>query len=111
MRVIGEAERQYDLMVVDTPPTSVVADAVPLVTRAGGITWSRVSARPTRDGAGNLSNQLRNLNAPVLGIVVNALGSDSEAYGYGYAMATPPATARNQRSPRFLAPERSAHGN
>jgi Mrp family chromosome partitioning ATPase len=40
----------------------------------------------TRDVAGTLRDQLANLDAPVLGIVVNGVPMDTRAY-YGYAGA------------------------
>jgi succinoglycan biosynthesis transport protein ExoP len=82
--VIANAEREYDLVVIDTPPTSVVSDAVPLVKQVGGVIVVGRIGKTTRDAATHLRNQLRNLGAPVLGVVVNTVRSDSESYGYGY---------------------------
>jgi polysaccharide biosynthesis transport protein len=82
--LLALAEEQYDLVVVDTPPTSVVSDAIPLVTQVGGVIVVGRLAKTTRDAAMHLRNQLRNLDAPILGVVVNAVGSESEAYGYAY---------------------------
>jgi succinoglycan biosynthesis transport protein ExoP len=85
--VIRTGESKYDLLVIDTPPASVVSDAIPLVNQVGGVIVVSRLARTTREAATHLRNQLRNLDAPVLGVVVNATGSDSEAYGYGYSYA------------------------
>ncbi len=82
--VIAEAERSYDLLVIDTPPTSVVSDAIPLLSQVGGVIVIARLKKTTRDAAAHLRNQLRNLDARILGVVVNAVGRDSEAYGYGY---------------------------
>ena len=35
--IIREAEHDYDLVVIDTPPTSVVSDAIPLVKEVSGV--------------------------------------------------------------------------
>ena len=85
--LISVADQSYDLLVIDTPPTSVVSDAIPLVTQVGGVIVVARLAKTTREAATHLRNQLRNLDAPVLGVVVNAIGSDSETYGYGYGYA------------------------
>jgi Mrp family chromosome partitioning ATPase len=82
--VLDKAEREYDFIVIDTPPTSVVSDAVPLVRRVGGVIVVGRLAKSTRDALTHLHNQLHHLDAPVLGVVVNALGSDAAGYGYGY---------------------------
>lgn len=85
--VIAEAERSYELLVIDTPPTSVVSDAIPLIKQVGGVIVVARLAKTTREAATHLRNQLRNLDARVFGIVVNAIGYDSGAYGYGYGYA------------------------
>jgi len=82
--VIAAAERGYDLLVIDTPPTSVVSDAIPLIKQVGGVIVVARLAKTTREAATHLRNQLRNLDARVFGIVVNAVGSDAEGYGYTY---------------------------
>jgi capsular exopolysaccharide synthesis family protein len=82
--VIAAAERSYDLLVIDTPPTSVVSDAIPLIKQVGGVIVVARLAQTTREAATHLRDQLHNLNARVFGIVVNAVGSDSDSYGYAY---------------------------
>jgi polysaccharide biosynthesis transport protein len=82
--LIRSAEERYDLVVVDTPPTSVVSDAIPLIKEVSGvIVVSRVGVS-MRDAVSRLNRQLRNLNAPLLGVVVNGLKDPSATYGYGY---------------------------
>ena len=70
------AEREYDFIVVDTPPASVVPDAIPLVSQVGGVLVVSRLGRTTRGSMINLRDQLSNLAAPVLGVVVNAVGRD-----------------------------------
>lgn len=90
--VISAAEKSYDLVVIDTPPTSVVSDAIPLVNQVGGVIVVVRLAKTSREAAIHLKNQLSHLDAPVLGAVVNAIGSGGEAYGYGYGYAEAYAT-------------------
>lgn len=82
--LIDRAEREYEFVVIDTPPTSVVPDAIPLVKRVGGVIVVGRLAKSTRESVTNLRDQLQNLDAPTLGVVVNAIGSDADGYGYGY---------------------------
>lgn len=82
--LIHESEGAYDLVVIDTPPTSVVSDAIPLVREVSGV---MVVVRPGYTARGallQLKSQLENLDAPTLGVVLNALSTDSRSYGYGY---------------------------
>ena len=63
----------YDFVVVDTPPTSLISDALPLVRRVdGAVVVSRIG-QSTRDGVAHCLRQLRELNAPLLGFVANAM--------------------------------------
>jgi capsular exopolysaccharide synthesis family protein len=82
--LLQEAERTYDLVVIDTPPTSVVPDAIPLVTEVSGVIVVGRMGKTTRDQAAHLRTQLANLDAPTLGVVVNSLDARREDYGYGY---------------------------
>ncbi len=83
-QVLAQAEDRYDLVVVDTPPTSIVSDAIPLINQVGGVIVVGRLGKTTREAATHLRNQLRNLDAPVLGVVVNGIGSEAGSYGYGY---------------------------
>jgi capsular exopolysaccharide synthesis family protein len=93
------AER-FDLVIIDTAPSTAVSDAIPLLRLVSGvIVVNRVDAI-TRDSAHNLRDHLRKLGAPVLGVVANAVAATGRygyGYGYGYAEAneylTSPETA------------------
>lgn len=75
-------EHRYDRVVIDTPPVAVVADAVPLVTTVSGVLVVVRVNRSRRDAAEHLRDQLRNLGAPTLGIVVNGIPARTKTY-YG----------------------------
>lgn len=72
----------YELVVVDTPPTTIVADAIPLLAEADGvIVVARVRAT-MRPALRTLQTQLGNLNAHVLGVVANAVRTSGSGYYY-----------------------------
>lgn len=74
----------YDLVIIDTPPIGVVSDAIPLIHMVDGIiVVSRVN-HSRRDHALRLVKQLRELNAHVLGLVVNAAETSDLGGYYGY---------------------------
>jgi capsular exopolysaccharide synthesis family protein len=82
------AESRYDLVIVDTPPTSVVSDAIPLTREVSGVLVVCRLGQSTIDAVTRLRDQLRHLDAPVLGVVVNGLKSGDGGYGYyGYGAA------------------------
>jgi receptor protein-tyrosine kinase len=76
----------YDLVVIDTPPTAVVADAIPLMSRVSGVLVVSQAGRSSRDAAAQLRVQLERLGAPALGVVANRVkvGRGGGYYGYGY---------------------------
>jgi polysaccharide biosynthesis transport protein len=80
--VLREVEQAYELVVVDTPPTSVVSDAVPLVKEVSGVVIVARVGQTTRESATRLRNQLDHLGAHVFGVVVNAIGQAGAGYGY-----------------------------
>ncbi|HKP91732.1 MAG TPA: polysaccharide biosynthesis tyrosine autokinase [Thermoleophilaceae bacterium] len=83
-QVVREAEQEYDLVIIDTPPTSVVSDAIPLVSQTSGVIVVVRSDKTNRDGLRQLRDQLANLDARLLGVVLNSLGRDVESYAYAY---------------------------
>ncbi len=81
--LIVSAEREYDLVVIDTPPTTIVSDAIPLVKQVSGVIMVSRFNYTTRDAARHLQRQLEHLDAPMLGVVVNGVRSEAGGY-YGY---------------------------
>jgi receptor protein-tyrosine kinase len=76
---------QFDLVIIDSPPTSVVSDAIPLLRLVSGVVIvSRIDVT-TRDATRHLREQLRKLRAPTLGVIANAVPLRGRGYyGYGY---------------------------
>jgi polysaccharide biosynthesis transport protein len=97
--LIHGAEADYDLVVIDTPPTSVVSDAIPLVKQVSGVIVVCRLGKTTRESASHLRQQLENLEANTLGVVVNSVGRQS-GYGYAYAYGYGYGTGSEQQQPR-----------
>jgi len=71
--------------VIDSPPTGVVSDAFPLLSKVDGVLVVARMGNTTRDASERLREQLQRLNAPVLGVVANAIKlGRRRKYGYGY---------------------------
>ena len=72
--LIEEAERDYDVVVLDSPPSSLAADAVALSTTVSGVVVvGRVGHTPRRPAI-ELRDHLRRVESKVLGVVVNRAG-------------------------------------
>lgn len=83
--VLGQLKARYERIVIDSPPTQAVSDAIVLATHAHTLLYvvrAGSTAIPlVQKGIGQL---LQN-NAPVNGIVLNQLDMDkAQKYGYGY---------------------------
>jgi receptor protein-tyrosine kinase len=76
------AEQNYDRVIIDTPPVSVVADAIPLMNRVSGVVVVVRLGKSRRDSAEHLREQLANIEAPVLGVVVNGAPARTSTYYY-----------------------------
>lgn len=85
----------YDLVILDTPPTSVVSDAIPLVRQVDGVIVVGRLGRSRRESMLHLRDQLENLDAPTLGVVVNGFRIETGAYGYGYGYGSKQAPPRD----------------
>lgn len=83
--VLSRLTERYDLVVLDTVPMGVVADAFPLLREVDGVIAVMRLGRSTRDSAQRLREQMDRLEAPLLGIVANGIKvRRGGKYGYGY---------------------------
>lgn len=71
--IVEAAEREYDLTILDAPPINLVADAIALARPAAGVLVVARLGGASRESATRLATQLRNLDARVLGIVLNSV--------------------------------------
>ena len=82
-----EAKDRFDLVVYDTPPLSVSADASLVAAITDGVVLVVDARRTKRRPATQAVDQLRRAHANILGVVVNRV--DSSQYGSGYYTADP----------------------
>ena len=79
--LLDEATSGYDLVVVDTAPVGVVADAIPLMSKATAVVIVGRVGRITSSEADALRAQLQRIDAPTYGLVAN-FADGEQAYGY-----------------------------
>ncbi len=108
--------------VLDTAPTGVVSDAFPLLRQVDGVIVVARMGLTTRDAAERLRDQLGRAEAPLLGVVANAIKLKRRGrygkYGYGYGyygpapgeQAEPPGAAVGEGSGSGETASRSAVG-
>lgn len=82
--LLADALKSYDAVLIDTPPLLPVTDAAALSKLVGGSLVVVDTEKATRN---QLRHALRNLDqvqAPVLGVILNKIATGSGRYGYGY---------------------------
>lgn len=82
-RMFRDFEREYDLVVFDTPPLSLITDAAAIVASVEGVlvvVRSGVTERETLDFT---LQRIRRVNGNVLGVVLNGVPS-RQSYGHHY---------------------------
>jgi capsular exopolysaccharide synthesis family protein len=82
--LIREWRKDYDHIIVDSPPVLSVTDAVLLAVQADAVTLVVRSGQTTIGAVRNASDLLLNLKAPLRGIVLNAFDLQSPDYYYYY---------------------------
>ncbi len=93
--LLAETARDYDQVLIDSPPVTLVSDARVLAASCDAAFLVLRSERSTRRGATLAWNALSSVGANLLGVVVNDLARQKGGYGdsyygygrYGYAPA------------------------
>ncbi len=82
--VLVQLREQYDHIVIDTPPTLSVTDAVVLSPRADAIVLVIRSGQTTKQALRRSRDVLMQVNAKVSGVLLNAVDLSSPDYYYYY---------------------------
>ncbi len=79
-QLIAKLEEQYDMVIVDSPPVNVVSDALVMASRVDGVLIVCKSQRTTTEELRSAYRALANIEAPVLGTVLNDLSQGRIGY-------------------------------
>ena len=82
--VLTELGGEYDHIVIDTPPTLSVTDAVVMSTRADAVVLVIRSGQTTKQALRRARDLLMQVNARVCGVLLNAVDLNSPEYYYYY---------------------------
>jgi capsular exopolysaccharide synthesis family protein len=83
--LMDAARREYDLVLIDTPPLVLLPDAFPLMRRADGVVIVSRLGHNRTDVASRLRETLASVDAPVVGVVANGYRRAHGGPSYGYA--------------------------
>jgi succinoglycan biosynthesis transport protein ExoP len=82
--VLEQLRKEYDHIVVDTPPSLSVTDAVVLSPRADAVVLVIRSSQTTKQSLRRACELLASVNAKVIGVLLNAVDLTSPDYYYYY---------------------------
>lgn len=83
-RLLTELSRQFEVVLIDTPPILPVTDALVLAVGATGVIVVVRLGETSRERLRRAIGSLRKLDVPILGLVANgSVPSGDAAYGYG----------------------------
>jgi len=82
--LLQDLQERYDVLLIDTPPVLLFSDGLALASHCDGTLL--VAAADTTDGRAvdHAADQLGDVDAALLGCVLNRYTSGSSLYGYGY---------------------------
>lgn len=83
-----QLREQYDHIVIDTPPSLSVTDAVVLSPRADAVVLVIRSGQTTKQALRRSRDTLMQVNAKVVGVLLNAVDLSSPDYYYYYEYQT-----------------------
>jgi succinoglycan biosynthesis transport protein ExoP len=79
-QLIARLHEQYDMVVIDSPPVNAVSDALVMASRVDGVLLVAKSKRTTAEALRTAYQSLLNIDAPVVGTVLNDVHRG--AFGY-----------------------------
>lgn len=82
--VINALSERYDKILLDSPPVNTVTDPIILTRLADGVVFVLMAGRTKRNIAQRACDQLRDVDATILGAVLNSVDMDKDRYYYSH---------------------------
>ncbi|QQR89129.1 MAG: polysaccharide biosynthesis tyrosine autokinase [Myxococcales bacterium] len=81
--LLAELRSEYDRVIFDSPPLGAVTDAAVIAPQVDGTIVVVRSNKTGREGARAALRRLRDVEAKVIGVVLNAVDLNNKSHGYG----------------------------
>jgi polysaccharide biosynthesis transport protein len=83
--ILDEAEREYDLVLIDSPPLLGFAEPLEIAALADSVVIVARAGRTSRTAIASVVEQLKRVRANVIGIVLNGVRADMSSHYYYYS--------------------------
>lgn len=83
-KLLEGLKKEFDYIILDTPPVQAVTDSQILSTKADGTILVIRAERTKKESVHNAVNLLKKVNANIIGTVLNGLSQDRNKYYYYY---------------------------
>ena len=83
-KLLAELRNKYDYVIFDTPPVLSATDSAVLSTSLDGVILVVKAAETTRDNARGALGHLQDVQARILGVILNQVDFRKESYHYSY---------------------------
>jgi Mrp family chromosome partitioning ATPase len=85
-KLLGEAEKDYDLIIVDAPPLLGFAEPLQMAAVVDGIVVITMAGQTNRKALESVITSLKRIKTNVVGVVLNEVREDmsDRYYNYGY---------------------------
>jgi len=83
-QVLAELEARYDFILLDSPPVLAVTDAVVLARMSSGVMLVAQAGKTQLDDVAHTARKFRDVDAPILGMILNDMDMSDRRYGYYY---------------------------
>ena len=84
VNLLEALKKEFDYIILDTPPVQAVTDSQILSTKADGTILVVRAERTKKDAVNNAVSLLKKVNANIIGTVLNGLSTDRNKYYYYY---------------------------
>jgi Mrp family chromosome partitioning ATPase len=83
-KILDEAEQEYDLVVIDSPPLLGFAEPLQMATLVDGVLILVWAGKTDRNALASVLTHLRRVNANIVGVALNGMRPDMTDHYYYY---------------------------
>ena len=82
--LLDEFNKEYDLVIIDSPPLLGFAECLQISTAADGVLIVSLAGETRRKAVASVVTTLKRLRANIIGVVMNQVGQNTSSGGYSY---------------------------